>query len=192
MRVLISTDAFPPECGGSGWSAYELVKGLRTRGHDVVVVQPSFRTDSGPRSRDYNSVKVLEFRSRVHDIPVVRAYMKSARLGLSLSQYLQRLIQHEQIDLIHAQHVLTGPPSVRAARATGRPVVCTVRDYWPICYWGDLRFDETGQKLCPECSVAMMTRCVRPRSGALWPVGLEFRIRSLNRGLGHHCVAPEF
>ena len=23
-------------------------------------------------------------------------------------------------------------------------------------------------------------------------VGLEFRIRSLNRGLGHHCVAPEF
>ena len=24
------------------------------------------------------------------------------------------------------------------------------------------------------------------------PVGLEFRIRSLNRGLGHHCVAPEF
>ena len=28
-----------------------------------------------------------------------------------------------------------------------------------------------------------------PRLG---PVGLEFRIRSLNRGLGHHCVAPEF
>ena len=24
------------------------------------------------------------------------------------------------------------------------------------------------------------------------PVGLEFRIRSLNRGLGHHCVGPEF
>ena len=24
------------------------------------------------------------------------------------------------------------------------------------------------------------------------PVGLEFRMRSLNRGLGHHCVAPEF
>ena len=23
-------------------------------------------------------------------------------------------------------------------------------------------------------------------------VGFEFRIRSLNRGLGHHCVAPEF
>ena len=29
-------------------------------------------------------------------------------------------------------------------------------------------------------------------AGVLRAVGLEFRIRSLNRGLGHHCVAPEF
>ena len=171
MRVLISTDAFPPECGGSGWSTYELVKGLRTRGHDVVVVQPSFG-DSGPGSRNYNGVKVLEFRSRTPDVPVVRAYMKSERLGVTLGRYLQGLIEREHIDLVHAQHALTGPPSVRAARNTKRPVICTVRDYWPICYWGDLRFDETGEKLCPECSVAMMTRCVRPRSGALWPLAL--------------------
>ena len=34
----------------------------------------------------------------------------------------------------------------------------------------------------------------RKRDGFVFsgPVGLEFRIRSLNRGLGHHCVAPEF
>ena len=171
MRVLISTDAFPPGCGGSGWSSYELVKGLRTRGHDVVVVQPSF-AGSGPVSRNYEGVKVLEFRSRVPDVPLVRAYMKSERLGLTLGRYLQGLIQRERIDLVHAQHALTGPPSVRAARETDRPVICTVRDYWPVCYWGDLRFDETGEKLCPECSVKMMTRCVRPRSGALWPLAL--------------------
>ena len=169
--MLISTDAFPPECGGSGWSAYELVKGLRTRGHDVVVVQPSFG-GSTPGSRNYNGVEVLEFRSRAYDVPVVRAYMKSERLGVTLSRYLQELIEREQIDLIHAQHALTGPPSVRAARQTQRPVICTVRDYWPICYWGDLRFDETGATLCPACSVGMMTRCVRPRSGALWPLAL--------------------
>ena len=30
------------------------------------------------------------------------------------------------------------------------------------------------------------------RANRDWPVGLEFRIRSLNRGLGHHGVAPEF
>ena len=171
MRVLISTDAFPPGCGGSGWSSYELVKGLRTRGYDVVVVQPSF-AESGQGSRNYKGVEVLEFRSRVPNVPVVRAYMKSERLGSTLDRFLQGVIQRERIDLIHAQHALTGPPSVRAARATGRPVICTVRDYWPICYWGDLRYDELGEKLCPECSVAMMTQCVRPRSGALWPLAL--------------------
>ena len=33
----------------------------------------------------------------------------------------------------------------------------------------------------------------RPVASSPGPgVGLEFRIRSLNRGLGHHCVAPEF
>ena len=36
-------------------------------------------------------------------------------------------------------------------------------------------------------------RVERARSeGGAARVGLEFRIRSLNRGLGHHCVAPEF
>ena len=29
MRLLIATDVFPPICGGSGWSAYELARGLR-------------------------------------------------------------------------------------------------------------------------------------------------------------------
>ena len=31
-----------------------------------------------------------------------------------------------------------------------------------------------------------------PVPDVAWDVGLEFRIWSLNRGLGHHCVAPEF
>ena len=34
--------------------------------------------------------------------------------------------------------------------------------------------------------------CFRDTSIIGEGVGLEFRIRSLNRGLGHHCVAPEF
>ena len=38
--VLIATDAFPPVCGGSGWSTYELARGLRERGHEVTIVQP--------------------------------------------------------------------------------------------------------------------------------------------------------
>ena len=37
MRVLIATDSFPPNCGGSGWSTWELVRGLRDRGIAAMV-----------------------------------------------------------------------------------------------------------------------------------------------------------
>ncbi len=56
------------------------------------------------------------------------------------------MIEREQIDLIHAQHVLTGPPSVMAARRAGIPSVCTVRDYWPLCYWSDVLADPGGRR----------------------------------------------
>src|SRR3974377_1674716 len=39
LRVLITTDSFPPICGGSGWSTWELARGLAARGHHVEVVK---------------------------------------------------------------------------------------------------------------------------------------------------------
>ncbi|MCE2539553.1 MAG: glycosyltransferase family 1 protein, partial [Acidobacteria bacterium] len=71
-----------------------------------------------------------------------------------------------------AQHRLTGPPGIAAAREAGVPAICTVRDYWPVCYWSDLIHDPRAAELCPSCTAGMMTRCVRPRAGALWPLTL--------------------
>ena len=65
---------------------------------------------------------------------------------------------------------MTDVPAIDAAhrrRAGGR----TVRDYWPVCYWSDL-IHTRGATLCPACSAAMMTRCIRPRAGAAWPLAL--------------------
>lgn len=69
MRVLITTDAFLPHCSGSGWSAYELVKDLQGQGHDVLVVQPTFQNGVGRSSRTYRGLHVLEFGSRVPNVP---------------------------------------------------------------------------------------------------------------------------
>jgi glycosyltransferase involved in cell wall biosynthesis len=68
--------------------------------------------------------------------------------------------------------VLTCLPSIAAGRRTSVPVVCTVRDYWPVCYWSDLIHTTDEATLCPGCSAAMMTQCIRPRAGALWPAAL--------------------
>lgn len=169
MHVLLTTDVFPPICGGSGWSTYELARGLRARGHEITIVRP--RIGRPPdEAGDFDGFRPLEFRAWAPDVPFARNYFKTDRLCRRLAGYLRPLIRERSIDLVHAQHRLTGPPSVAAARAEGVPVVCTIRDYWPICYWSDLIHDPASEELCPACTPGMMTRCIRPRAGRLWPL----------------------
>jgi glycogen(starch) synthase len=172
LNILLPTDAFPPICGGSGWSAYELARGLRALGHAVTIVQPRPRTPAGVRERVYDGLRILEFGAPAPPIPYVRNYFKNERLYSKLADFLADVIARERIALVHGQHVLTCLPSVDAGRRAGIPAVCTVRDYWPVCYWSDLIHTEHDTALCPGCSAAMMTRCVRPHAGALWPAAL--------------------
>ena len=80
MRVLIATDAFPPVCGGSGWSTYELARGLRGRGHEVLVVQPRPGSPERLRERAYDDIRVVEFGAAAPNLPYVRNYFKNERL----------------------------------------------------------------------------------------------------------------
>jgi glycosyltransferase involved in cell wall biosynthesis len=172
MRLLIATDAFPPNCGGSGWSTYELARGMRARGHDTLIVQPRPGTTAGRRERAYDGLRVVEIGFAAPAVPYVRNYYKNERLYPQLAGELEQIIRDERIDLVHGQHVLTCLPSIDAAHRHGLPAVCTVRDYWPVCYWSDLIYEREGTSLCPACSAGMMTRCIRPRGGPLWPLAL--------------------
>jgi len=172
MRILIPTDAFPPVCGGSGWSTYELARGLRARGHDVTLVQPRPGTASGVRERDYDGFRVLEFGAPAPDIPYVRNYYKSEKLTRSLAGYLEALLREDRYDIVHAQHVMTTMAAIEAAHTAHVPAVATVRDYWPVCYWSDLLHTREGLTLCPACSSSNMRVCIQPRAGALWPLAL--------------------
>lgn len=170
MRILIATDTFPPVSGGSGWSTYELARGLRARGHDIFIVRTYSERD--PTPTDYDGFNVTGFPAFAPPVPFLRNYVRNERLYHRLSRYLVEFIKKERIDLIHAQHVLTGPASVMAAQRAGIPSVCTVRDYWPVCYWGDVLADPDAGVVCPGCSAGAMTRCLRPRTGLAWPATL--------------------
>ena len=172
LRLLLSTDSFPPLCGGSGWSTFELARGLRARGHAVIVVQPKPGTPAGRREREYDGIRVVEFGFAAPAVPYVRNYFKNERLYPALSDALSEVITEERVDLVHGQHVLTCLPAIAAAHRHQLPAVCTVRDYWPVCYWSDLIYQRHGATLCPACSAGMMTRCIRPRGGPLWPLAL--------------------
>jgi len=175
LSVLIVTDSFPPICGGSGWSTWELTRGLVARGHHVEVVKTDIvKGIAGVFDGTYEGVRVTNYAVRAPDIPVVRNLIKNEQLWSGLAEYLTQRLREHEVDIVHAQHVRTTVPSIRAGHATETPVVATVRDYWPVCYWSDLIYDPTQPHLCPECSITMMRKCVLPRAGAAsiaaWPL----------------------
>src|SRR6476646_2576210 len=115
MNVLIVTDAFPPVCGGSGWSTYELARGLRRIGHGVLVVQPRPGTRETVRETAYDNFRVLEFGTAAPPLPYVRNYFENERLYSRLADFLAPLISREQIAIVHGQHVMTCLASIDAA-----------------------------------------------------------------------------
>lgn len=172
MKVLLATDAFPPVCGGSGWSTYELARGLRARGDDVLIVHARPGTPAGARERSYDTLRVIDVGFAAPRLPYVRNYFKNERLWSTLGGEISRIVDRERIDIVHGQHVMTSLPSIAGAHGRGIPAVCTVRDYWPVCYWSDLLHTRDGLELCPGCSAQMMRVCIRPRAGALWPAAV--------------------
>jgi glycosyltransferase involved in cell wall biosynthesis len=171
VRVLLATDSFPPNCGGSGWSTWELARGLRARGHHVLVVQP--RPGQAAHSvRQYDGFQVHEFAVAAPPVPFVRNYVKNERLYPRLGAFLAQTAARERVDVIHGQHSLTVPAAVRAGRMARTPVLATIRDYWPVCYWATLIRRESDEGLCPACTVANMRRCLGPRTRVAWPLAL--------------------
>jgi glycosyltransferase involved in cell wall biosynthesis len=171
MRILIATDAFPPTSGGSGWSTHELARSLRGRGHDVFIVRPRFGEPS-QEDASFDGFDVFQPRFRAPSIPFVRNYFKNERLYAGLGRTLARIVSERGIDVVHGQHLLSGPAAVHAARMANVPSVCTIRDYWPLCYWSDVMLDPRAGRVCPGCSARRMIDCVRPRGGAAWPLGI--------------------
>jgi glycogen(starch) synthase len=172
MKILIATDAFPPVCGGSGWSTYELARGLRARGHVITIVKPVPGRTTGVAETAYDGFLVREFGAPAPNIPYLRNYYKSERLTSSLAGYLRELLRDDPHDVVHTQHVMTTIAGIEAAESEGVPAVATVRDYWPVCYWSDLLHTREGLELCPVCTTANMRVCIKPRAGAAWPLAL--------------------
>ncbi len=90
MRILIATDAFPPVAGGSGWSTYELAKGLRAKGHHVAVVRTYSERDAVPG--EYDGFAVVGFPAFAPPVPFVRNYIRNERLYERLGSYLADVI----------------------------------------------------------------------------------------------------
>ena len=165
MNVLLVTDSFPPVCGGSGWSTYELGAGLRARGHNVIVAKVTAGASGSTETTEYDGLRVVQFHFYAPSVPGLRNYFKNERLYARLTPRIESLIAEHRIDVVHGQHVLSTPPSIAAARRAGIASVATVRDYWPVCYRSDLLHTPQTLALCPGCSTAAAVQHGRPNIG---------------------------
>src|SRR5260370_18394468 len=147
LRILFVTDAFPPRSYGSGWSTYHLARGLRAHGHHgrVVLAHP-VRTLRETTYDDFRVWRAADGTRRYNP----STFMLS---GLGAGKVVRELVRDWQPDLIHAQHVNSAHivSHIRGAP----PVVITIRDHWPICFYGTALADSP----CPLCLCGTRTVC---------------------------------
>jgi glycogen(starch) synthase len=182
MTIILATDAFPPHAGGSGWSTYELARGLKARGHAVHVLKVTAGRGGREQHTSYEDIPVLDFPVYAPNVPAIRNYFKNERLYPKVAAKLGSLIRDTKAEIVHGQHVLSAPPAVDAARQAGIPSVVTVRDYWPVCYRSDLLHTPRTLPLCPGCARAAAMQHGPPRIG-LTGLGLLLVRRYLSSNL---------
>lgn len=163
-RVWLVTDVYPPGCGGSGWSTHALARVLRDRGHQVSVISTD-PAHSHVRERRYEGIDIAEVGTRSARRDPRRRLGARDYSYRVLAAYLEaRLHREPEVDILHAQHLHSGPPAIDVGRRHGRATVLTLRDYWPVCLHGTSWW---GGTVCEGCSTANLTHCMQAFWG--WP-----------------------
>ena len=139
MKIALTTEVYPPRAGGAGWSTRALALALRAAGHDVTVIT----TSPGTEDLDGLVVKRLHVAGRKR-FTAPRAFAQALDMG--------------DWDVVHAQHSLSALGSLGPRYAAKTAV--TIRDHWPVCFWSTRI---SRGRLCPQCGVLPMTRCVTGR-----------------------------
>ena len=118
----------------------------------VIVVQPQARRHRPDvREREYDGLRVLEFGVPAPPLPYVRNYFKNERLYPALTDVLVRH-HRARADRSRPRPARDDRPARRSTprTVTAVPAVCTVRDYWPVCYWSDLIYTREWHVALPR------------------------------------------
>jgi glycosyltransferase involved in cell wall biosynthesis len=158
MKILITTDVFPPRGGGSAHSTAALGRALAERGPEVSVLVCR-RNVLGELRRDWEGVSVFEYG-------VGKSTPGGSQCEARATDFMKQWARAKSFDLAHAQHWLSAKATVEASRTVGFPVVVTVRDYWPVCIWSTKL---SGRRRCPGCSYLRRVICVARRRPWLLP-----------------------
>ncbi len=115
MRILMPIDRTH---GGAFNTSFTLAKQLKKKGHTVTFLAPEY---NGSTTKE--DIEIIGLDLKKTRYPVYR------RRLLALSKRLDKLSR--EYDLIHTQGYFTTLPFLKQS---SKPIVSTIRDYWPISY----------------------------------------------------------
>ena len=124
-KLLIVTDSYPPNCGGAGIATHNMVNGLIDKGYDIEVITFN-KKDSIVELND--KVLVTNFNGNSQFVHrKARKYIKEniERYSIGISTYIH---------------------STRAIADLDLPFITMIHDYWPICYKGLCRNNNTKEE----------------------------------------------
>lgn len=117
MKICMFTNTYLPHVGGVARSVDFFTRDLRDRGHEVLVVAPTF-----PEAREIGSIKEGVLR-----VPAIQNFNGSDfSVRIPIPFIIDQKIDQFQPDLVHSHHpFLLGDAAMRAARYRGLPLVFT-------------------------------------------------------------------
>ena len=155
-RVWLVTDVYPPGGGGSGWSTHALARVLTDHGHEVAVITID-QSRGDVTAREFEGIGVTSVG--VRDARTVRNRLGARDFAhAAIASYLEaRLRTEPDVDILHAQHLHSSPPTVEVGRAHARATLATVRDYWPVCLHGTSWWNSAR---CDGCTTSNLRGCM--------------------------------
>ncbi|GAA1136583.1 glycosyltransferase [Nesterenkonia lutea] len=120
LRIAVTADTYAPDVNGAANFAFRLASGLVGRGHDVHVICPS--TNDKTFTEMVGGVTVHRIGSMRTPFHPTFRFCPPWRTAHAVPALLSEI----DPDVVHTQaHFLVGRSAVRAATATGIPVVAT-------------------------------------------------------------------
>lgn len=120
MKILITTDSYYPNVNGASIFGQRLARGLRDRGHEVLVIAPG--TSAKSRYFEVDGIRVFGVRS----VPAFIYKDMRVVVPVDVDRITMKAIKMFQPEVVHAQgHFPVSRSVIRNAKSCGIPVVGT-------------------------------------------------------------------
>ncbi len=178
MKILITTERFPPNVfGGGEISAYLLAIALASRHEVHILTSNDYETNEKSKLKNSKLKKKVLFgeldKLNIHRvIKPLKDYNKIFPLDVRHNEIFYKqsffaiedfLSKNDGFDLIHSLNLKTVVGSTLVAKLRNIPIVATVNDHWATCYY---RSHFKNNKVCITCSNRGLKDCMIAQIGS--------------------------